>query len=107
MRIIDTGDEIKCLSGDNHPQIKIGDKLYLVDDRKSTYDKITELSQDETNEKKDEKILELALGKEACKEILTDDITFKGFQNLSWYVMAAITGEDVETLKKAAAERKN
>ena len=38
MRIIDTGDAI--LSGDNHPQLKIGDKLYLVDDRKSTWDKI-------------------------------------------------------------------
>ena len=26
MRIIDTGDKI--LTGDNHPQLKIGDKLY-------------------------------------------------------------------------------
>ncbi|MCQ2484755.1 MAG: hypothetical protein MJ168_05415 [Clostridia bacterium] len=107
LRIIDTGNDVKCLTGDNHPQLKIGDKLYLVDDRKSTYDKIQEISQDEAIEKKDEKILELALGKDACKELLTDDISVQEFQNLSFFVMSAITGEEYEKLKEAALERKN
>ncbi|MEI3507822.1 MAG: hypothetical protein V8R01_01615 [Bacilli bacterium] len=40
MRIIDTGVTKEILSGDNHPQLKIGDKLYTVDDRQSTFDKI-------------------------------------------------------------------
>ena len=106
MRIIDTGTDIKCLSGDNCPQLKIGDKLYTVDDRKTTYDKIQEIYADEAAENKDDKMLELALGKEACKEILPD-IKFTEYQNLTFYVMSAITGEDYETLKKAAAERKN
>lgn len=103
MRIIDTGDAI--LSGDNHPQLKIGDKLYVVDDRKSTWDKIQKVQEEGGD---DTEILTLALGKDAVAELLQNsDITVSGYTNLSFYVMAAITGEDYEELKKAAKERKN
>ncbi len=105
MRIIDTGDAI--LSGDNHPQLKIGDKLYLVDDRKSTWDKIQQV-QKRGGDNVDAEILALALGKEAVAELVNNsDISVSGYTNLSFYVMAAITGEDYEDLKKAAKERKN
>lgn len=105
MRIIDTGDAI--LSGDNHPQLKIGDKLYLVDDRKSTWDKIQQV-QGKGGDNVDAEILALALGKEAVAELVNNsDISVSGYTNLSFYVMAAITGEDYEDLKKAAKERKN
>lgn len=105
MRIIDTGDAI--LSGDNHPQLKIGDKLYLVDDRKSTWDKIQQ-AQEKGGDNSDMEILTLALGKEAVVELVNNsDISVSGYTNLSFYVMAAITGEDYEDLKKAAKERKN
>ena len=105
MRIIDTGDAI--LSGDNHPQLKIGDKLYLVDDRKSTWDKIQQV-QKRGGDNVDAEILVLALGKEAVAELVNNsDISVSGYTNLSFYVMAAITGEDYEDLKKAAKERKN
>lgn len=105
MRIIDTGDAI--LSGDNHPQLKIGDKLYLVDDRKSTWDKIQQV-QEKGGDNVDTEILVLALGKEAVTELVNNsDISVSGYTNLSYYVMAAITGEDYEDLKKAAKERKN
>ena len=105
MRIIDTGDAI--LSGDNHPQLKIGDKLYLVDDRKSTWDKIQQV-QKKGGDNVDAEILALALGKEAVAELVNNsDISVSGYTNLSFYVMAAITGEDYEDLKKAAKERKN
>lgn len=103
MRIIDTGDAV--LSGDNHPQLKIGDKLYVVDDRKSTWDKIQKVQEEGGD---DTEILTLALGKDAVDELLQNsDITVSGYTNLSFYVMAAITGEDYEELKKAAKERKN
>ena len=106
MRIIDTGNTI--LSGDNHPQLKIGDKLYLVDDRKSTFEKIQKIQNDETIENSDIVALELALGKEAVKELVEEaDISVSGFQNLTLHVIAAITGEDFEELKKAAREKKN
>lgn len=105
MRIIDTGDAI--LSGDNHPQLKIGDKLYLVDDRKSTWGKIQQV-QKRGGDNVDAEILALALGKEAVAELVNNsDISVSGYTNLSFYVMAAITGEDYEDLKKAAKERKN
>ena len=105
MRIIDTGDAI--LSGDNHPQLKIGDKLYLVDDRKSTWDKIQQV-RERGGDNVDAEILALALGKEAVAEpVNNSDISVSGYTNLSFYVMAAITGEDYEDLKKAAKERKN
>lgn len=105
MRIIDTGDAI--LSGDNHPQLKIGDKLYLVDDRKSTWDKIQQV-QEKGGDNVDTEILALALGKEAVAELVNNsDISVLGYTNLSFYVMAAITGEDYEDLKKEAKERKN
>ncbi len=105
MRIIDT--ENKILTGDNHPQLKIGDKLYTVDDRKSTWDKIQALQDDDSVQDKDTAVLNLALGKKATKEILGLDLSLEGYTNLTFFVMSAITGEDFEELKKAARERKN
>ncbi len=105
MRIIDTGDKI--LTGDNHPQIKIGDKLYIVDDRKSTWDKIQAIQGDVTIENKDEEILILALGEEAVNELVTPEISFQGFNALIFYVMSAITGEDYDELVQAAKNAKN
>ena len=105
MKIIDTQGNI--LTGDNHPQLKIGDKLYLVDDRRSTFKKIQAV-QESGIEDADEEIIRLALGKEKADELLNnDDLTFQDFNNLTFYIMAAITGEDYEELKKAARERKN
>ena len=110
MRIIDTEDKI--LVGDNHPQLKIGDKLYLVDDRKSTWDKIQKVQTDEKldDNAKQLKILELALGKENTAELLgKEDLTVAGYTALSFFVMSAITGEDYDELRRKAeeAERKN
>ena len=105
MRIIDTEDKI--LSGDNHPQLKIGNKLYTVDDRKKTWDKIQAVQDDDSVADKDKEILNLALGEKEAEEILANDLTVEGFANLTFYTMAAITGEDFDDLKKAASERKN
>ena len=107
MRIIDTGNKI--LTGDNHPQLKIGDKLYIVDDRKSTWDKIQAIQADDSIEGKeqDEEILILALGEKAVDELVTPEISFQGFNALVFYVMAAITGEDYDELVQAAKNAKN
>ena len=48
MRIIDTKITKEMLSGDNFPQLKIGDKLYTVDNRQSTFDKIQDIQKDVT-----------------------------------------------------------
>lgn len=105
MRIIDTQNKI--LSGDDHPQLKIGNKLYTVDDRKSTWDKIQALQDNDSVKDKDTEIFNLALGKKATKELLSLDLSLEGYTNLTFYVMAAITGENFDDLKNAARERKN
>lgn len=105
MKIIDTKGSI--LTGDNHPSLKIGDKIYTVDDRKSTWDKIQVVQADPNIEDTNMAALELALGKKQLKEIMEAEggITFEGFQNLTFYVMAAITGQDYESLKKEATAK--
>ena len=96
MRIIDT----KILTGDNHPQLKVKDKLYTVDDRKSTFDKIQAAQMDKTltQEQKDLKVFELALGKEQAKEIMDLDLTVQEYIYFTYCVMGAITGEDPDKL---------
>lgn len=96
MRIIDT----KILTGDNHPQLKVKDKLYTVDDRKSTFDKIQAAQMDPklTQTEKDAKVFELALGKKEAKEIMDLDLTVQEYIYFTYCVMGAITGEDPDKL---------
>lgn len=107
MRIIDTGITKEILTGDNHPQLKIGDKLYTVDNRQSVWDKIQNIQADDklNNEEKTSKIYELALGEEAAKEIKKLDLPVEKNTYLSFCVMGAITGEDPNELQKMAKER--
>lgn len=111
MRIIDTGITKEILSGDNHPQLKIGDKLYTVDNRQSTWDKIQEVQSNVelSNEEKTDKVYELSLGIDAAKEIKEMDLPVENNVFLSYCVMGAITGEDPKELQKLAKEqlRKN
>lgn len=104
MRIIDT----KILSGDNHPQLKVLDKLYTVDDRKKTFDKIQEAQNDRTlsSSERDEKVFELALGKKEAKEILSLDLSVKDYIYLTFCIMGAITGDDPDELMKQTNEKK-
>ena len=110
MRIIDTGITKEILTGDNCPQLKIGDKLYTVDNRKSTFDKIQEIQNNTelTENDRDKLIYELSLGKEATKEIEEMDLPVENIIYLSYCIMGAITGEDPNELQKRAKEqRKN
>ena len=111
MRIIDTGITKEILSGDNNPQLKIVDKLYTVDNRQSTWDKIQEITnnQELDNNEKNNKIFELALGVEEAKEIKDMDLPVENYTYLTFCVMGAISGEDPKELQKMAKEnaRKN
>lgn len=107
MRIIDA--EGKVLTGDGFPQLKIGDKLYLVDDRKKTFDKINEVQSDVTisQNEKERKMFELALGEENAKELLeNDNLKVTEYTNLTYLIMAAITGSTFEEIKERS-ESKN
>lgn len=111
MRIIDTGITKEILNGDNHPQLKIGDKLYTIDDRQKTWEKIQEIQSDKTLTEKERtsKIYELALGKEASDEINNLDLPVSSAMHLSYCIMGAIIGENPDELEKQAKEqmRKN
>lgn len=100
MRIIDT--ENKILTGDNHPALKIGEKVYIVDDRKKTLDKINNIQSDLTisQSERENKIFELALGVNEAREILDMDLTVEGYINLTYYILAAITGKSYEEIKE-------
>ena len=110
MRTIDTGITKDVLSGDNRPQLKIADKLYTVDNRQSTWDKIQDVTnnQELDNNEKNNKIFELSLGVEAAKEIKDMDLPVENYIYLTFCIMAAITGEDPKELQKSSKEsRKN
>ena len=100
MKIIATDGKI--ITGDNFPSIQIGDKLYPVDNRMSTYKKIKKIDYLSDSVDPDEELLRLALGKENAKEIIDMDLSVESFSNLTFIVMAAITGEDAEKLKEQA-----
>lgn len=96
----------KIIIGDNFPQIQIGDKLCVVDNRKSTYDKIQEVilegqTKPEKGKDYDIEIFKLALGNDKAEEIRKLDLSVKSFKELSIYVMAAIQEEEYEKVKEA------
>lgn len=111
MRIIDTGITKEILSGDNQPQLKIGDKLYTVDNRQKTFEKIQKVQSNAelSEEEKTNQIYELALGKENALEIIDLDLPVDSAIYLSFCIMGAITGGDPKELQKVAKEqaRKN
>lgn len=107
MRIIDTTG--KMLNKDNHPSILVNGKAYIVDDRKSTFDKIQEAQNDNKlkESERDLKVFELALGKNEAKEILDLDLSVQDYVYFTYCVMGAITGEDPDKLYAEAKNQKN
>lgn len=78
------------------PEIRIGEKVYPVDDRKNTVIKVTKLfnkAEGEDDFEKTEEALKLAFGKN-YDEIDALDLSFSAYQELLNLVMAAMTGEE-------------
>lgn len=105
MRIIDTTG--KMLVADNKPSILINNKNYVVDDRKSTFDKIQEIQNDKTitESERDAKVFELALGKKEAKEIMDLDMSVKDYIYFTYCVMGAITGENPDKLMEESSKK--
>lgn len=82
------------------PEIRIGDKVYPVDDRVNTVKKILEISKNVSDDLYGgiSKVLDLALGKKAAKEVEDMNMPFAAYQKMFELVMAAITGEDVDVI---------
>lgn len=80
----------------NTPEIRIGEKIYPIDDRTKTVMKATKL--DTANVENVSKILELALGQKAAKEVEEMNLPFAAYQQLLEIIIAAMTGEEPEAV---------
>jgi hypothetical protein len=109
-RIIDLGVTKEMLTQDNFPSIKILDKCYVVDNRQKTWNEIQKIQRDEklTPQEIEDKVYELALGKQALEEIRELNLPCSVYTYLSFCVMGAITDKDPKELQKLAeAQSKN
>lgn len=102
MMITDSG--ISLYNDGNFPKIRVTvrageERVYDIDDRRSTMKKVQAEIEKADDENKDEKILEIVLGKKAAKEILESDISMRDFNLLVKQIMAIITGETIEQLE--------
>lgn len=82
------------------PEIRIGDKVYSIDDRQKTVRKIEDIMEDKslkTFEAMD-RVLALALGKKAAEEIDEADYSFAAMQDIFEKVVAAMMGEEPENI---------
>ena len=79
------------------PEIRIGEKIYPVDNRKKTVEKVQRLlGKGEADDPMDgiSEAFKLAFGATAAKEIDGMNLPYPAFQELVVLVMAAMTGED-------------
>ena len=100
MNIIPTKNIIP--EDESKPVLQIGEKLYPVDNTLKTWKKIKAIQEDPAIANKDDKILELALGRKNFKELSEMELTVQGYNDLTYYVMAAITGTTYDELKEKA-----
>ncbi|WP_283608537.1 hypothetical protein [Faecalispora anaeroviscerum] len=81
------------------PEVRIGDKVYPVDDRQKTVKKLMKLTESEKDlEKNMDEVLKLAFGEKAAREIDEKNLPFPAYQRLFEIVVAAMTGEEPEAV---------
>lgn len=82
------------------PEIRVGEKVYPVDNRQKTVLKLMKATKDkEFDEDNIQQALALALGTEAAKEVDALNLPFPAYQRLFELVMAAMTGEDPDSVE--------
>lgn len=84
------------------PEIRLGDKVYPVDDRKSTFDRVAKRSDgaDRGDLQVMDDVLKMTLGEDAAEEIAAMDLPFPAYMRLFETVMAVITGETPEDVAR-------
>lgn len=83
------------------PEIRIGEKVYGLDNRQKTVTKVQKMMtdmNDDTQEETVKEVLSLAFGPKAGKEIDAMNMPYPAYQQLFVLVVAAMTGEDPETV---------
>lgn len=83
------------------PEIRIGEKIYAVDNRQKTVKKIQEVSKEISQDDPYggiDSVLELALGAKAAQEIDEMNMPYPAYQQMFELIMAAVTGEEPEAI---------
>lgn len=91
------------------PEIRMGDKIYPVDDRTKTVKKIMKLWEDEERTSDIDgidEVFKLAFSPDDYKEINKMDLPFAAYQKLFMLVISAVTGEEPETVEERFQEEK-
>lgn len=82
------------------PEIRIGEKIYPVDNRQKTVAKLQETIANQENPNDlmagVASVLILALGEKAAQEVEAMNMPYPAYQQLFELVIAAVTGEDPE-----------
>ena len=83
------------------PEIRLGDKIYPVDNRTKTVKSMMQLTKQENAADEDYMVrmnqaMEMALGKQAVQELDLENMRFPAYQKLFELVLAAATGDDPE-----------
>ena len=75
-------------------EIRIGERIYKVDDRTSTVKKVMTLTREnnQNTEEQMDSVLRLVLGEQAYEEIAALDLPFGGYLQLFEMAVEAITG---------------
>lgn len=82
------------------PEIRVGEKIYPVDNRQKTVRKLMALDVEKADlSAQIDAALKLAFGPEAFREIDGMDLPFPAYQKLFELVMAAVTGEEPEEIE--------
>lgn len=90
------------------PEIRVGDKVYPVDDRQKTVKKLMKLIEGEKSSAESmDQALKLAFGEKAAREIDERNLPFPAYEKLFELVMAAMTGEEPEEISARFQEAKN
>lgn len=81
----------------DRPEIRIGDKVYPVDDRAKTVKQMMKLvEQDGASMETIDAVLQIGLGERAYHEIDEMELSFSGYRALMELVIAAMTGEEAD-----------
>ena len=82
------------------PEIRIGEKIYPVDNRQKTVAKLQETIANQENPNDlmagVANVLALALGEKAAQEVENMNMPYPAYQQLFELVIAAVTGDDPE-----------
>ena len=88
------------------PEIRVGEKIYPVDNRQKTVKKLMALNVEKADlDAQIDAVLKLAFGPEAFREIDGMDLPFPAYQKLFELVMAAVTGEEPEEIEARFQEQ--